>query len=167
MTGWEANPNNNNIQITCSRYIIVGAGHRPLCTEDPSKDTILPADDGAWDSGVSFFFMSCGIDLSELTLILQEIVPPERVCLSSLTSSVSPFARLAQASNLLGRVIRHCNDTALDLEFVLDNYEMLCQTIFSLVELLSQDDSTASIETSIAATICFRYAKLPSYIAHY
>lgn len=94
-------------------------------------------------------------------------MPPERVCLSSLTSSVSPFARLAQASNLLGRVIRHCNDTALELDFVLDNYEMLCQSIFSLVELLSQDDSTASMESSIATTICFKYVKLLNYIAHY
>lgn len=111
--------------------------------------------------------MSCENDLSELTLVPQEIVPPERVCLSSLASSVSPFARLAQASNLLGRVIRHCNETALELEFILDNFEMLCQTIFSLMGLLFQDDSTASIETSIAATICFRYAELPSYIAHY
>lgn len=97
----------------------------------------------------------------------QEIVPPEHICLSSLTSSVSPFARLAQASNLLGRVIRHCNDTALELEFVLDNFEMLCQTIFSLVELLSQDDSMTTINAGIAATICFRYTELPSYIAYY
>ncbi|BCR89577.1 fungal specific transcription factor domain-containing protein [Aspergillus chevalieri] len=129
--------------VILDRYVTVGAGHRPLCTEDPSKDTILPADDGAWDSG--------------------EIVPPERVCLSSLTGSVSSFARLAQASNLLGRVIRHCNDTALELEFVLDNYEMLCQTLYSLVELLSHDFTT-TIETSIASTICFSaLLKLSNY----
>jgi hypothetical protein len=84
-------------------------------------------------------------------------VPPERLSLSSGNNSpVSPFARLAQASNLLGRVVRHCNDTTLELEFVLDDYVMICQTISSLLELLSTEGSEASMEMGIATTICFR-----------
>jgi hypothetical protein len=84
------------------------------------------------------------------------MVPPERVSLSSQRGAVSPFARLAQAANLLGRVIRHCTETKLELHFVLDNFETLDQTIFSLTELLSIERSTASMEICIATTICYR-----------
>ncbi|KAE8392889.1 hypothetical protein BDV23DRAFT_170548 [Aspergillus alliaceus] len=122
--------------VILDRYITVGSDYRPLCTDDPSKDTLLPADDSAWDSG--------------------EMMTPERVSLSSQsTNPVSPFARLAQASNLLGRVIRHCNDTTLELNYVLDDFESLCQTISSLLELLSADGFNGSMETSIVASICY------------
>lgn len=36
-----------------SRYITVGVDYRPLCTEDPNKDSLLPVNDSAWNSGVS------------------------------------------------------------------------------------------------------------------
>ncbi|OJJ35901.1 hypothetical protein ASPWEDRAFT_183896 [Aspergillus wentii DTO 134E9] len=121
--------------VTLDRYVALGSDYRPLCTEDPSKDSLLPANDRAWDAG--------------------EMVPPERVSLASgSNSSVTPFARLAQASNLLGRVIRHCNDTTLELQYALDDYEMLSQAIYSLVDLLVMDASPSS-ETSIASAICF------------
>ncbi|KAE8356375.1 fungal-specific transcription factor domain protein [Aspergillus coremiiformis] len=122
--------------VILDRYITVGSDHRPLCTEDPSKDTLLPADDGAWDSG--------------------EMMTPERVSLSSRsTNPVSPFARLAQASNLLGRVIRHCNETTLELSYVLEDFDTLCQTISSLLDLLSIDNRNPSMEIHLAIGICF------------
>ena len=33
---------------------MIGADYRSLCTEDPDKDTLLPADDNAWDNGVGY-----------------------------------------------------------------------------------------------------------------
>ncbi|GIC92961.1 fungal specific transcription factor domain-containing protein [Aspergillus udagawae] len=37
--------------VILDRYVTVGADYRPLCTEDPNNDTLLPADDSAWDNG--------------------------------------------------------------------------------------------------------------------
>lgn len=76
------------------------------------------------------------------------MAPPERVSLASYQSAVSPFARMAQASNLLGRVIRHCNDAMLELDFVLDEFETLSNTTVSLMELLIVDSPT-SIDGSV------------------
>lgn len=84
------------------------------------------------------------------------MVPPECVSLASYQSAVSLFARMAQASNLLGRVIRHCNDTMLELDFVLDEFETLSNTTGSLIELLTVDSPSTSMEVSIASSICFR-----------
>ena len=87
----------------------------------------------------------------------QEIVAPERVSLqASQNTMLSPFSHLAQASNLLGRVIRHCNDTSLEIQFVLDDLEALTQAIFSLMELLSIERLTASTKICTATAICFR-----------
>ncbi|EAW06925.1 transcription factor domain protein [Aspergillus clavatus NRRL 1] len=127
--------------VILDRYVALGGDYRPLCTDDPGRDTLLPADDHAWDSG--------------------EMVPPERVSLSSQTvHTLSPFARLAQAANLLGRVIRHCNDTTLEINFVLDDFETLCQAIYSLMELLPNDDPLVRMDATLARTVCFRWASI-------
>ncbi|KAJ5746930.1 fungal-specific transcription factor domain protein [Penicillium nucicola] len=123
--------------IILDRYIAIGVDHRPLCTEDPTKDTLLPASDSAWDSG--------------------EMMSPERVLLSSgSTNTVSSFARMAQASNLLGLVIRHCNDTSMDLEYVLNNFELLSRSLKSLLEMTGNDKDAMSSEMSTATALCFR-----------
>lgn len=92
------------------------------------------------------------------------MAPPERVSLSSQQPKVSPFAGLAQAANLLGRVIRHCNETSLELNFVLDNLETLSQTILSLTELLSVEYSTATTEMRTATAVCFRWGYSPQLL---
>jgi hypothetical protein len=85
------------------------------------------------------------------------MVSPERVSLSSSSNGVTtPFSRLAQASNLLGRVIRHCNDRTMEGKFALDDFYILCQMITSLIELVPVDDSLSSMELCVASSICFR-----------
>lgn len=84
------------------------------------------------------------------------MVPPERLFLSTPTSvPVSPFARMAQASNLLGRVIRHCNDETLEPKFVLEDIELLSQTTSSLLRLLTSDTKMTG-NLNVAAALCFR-----------
>ncbi|CRG89359.1 Valine--tRNA ligase [Talaromyces islandicus] len=123
--------------IILDRYVALGGDYRPLCTDDPERDMLLPADDEAWNSG--------------------EMVPPERVSLSSQTTTkeISSFARLAQASNLLGRVIRHCNDTSLEMNFLLDGFETLYQANYSFLGLLQNQGPLTSIDAAISKTICF------------
>ncbi|KAJ5923880.1 hypothetical protein N7466_008067 [Penicillium verhagenii] len=111
--------------VILDRYIAIGSDLRPLCTEDPNKDTLIPASDSAWDSG--------------------EMMCPERVLLSSNSDTpVSAFARLAQASNLLGRVVKHCNDTSMEPEYSLDSFERLTQTIIALLQLLTTNEEFSS-----------------------
>ncbi|KAJ5522778.1 hypothetical protein N7513_013351 [Penicillium frequentans] len=122
--------------VILDRYIAIGSDYRPLCTEDPNRDTLLPASDSAWDNG--------------------EMMCPERVLLSSNSDTpVSSFARLAQASNLLGRVVKHCNDTSLEIEYVLDNFERLTQTIIAFLQLITTNQDLSSNPFSTAAAICF------------
>jgi hypothetical protein len=82
---------------------------------------------------------------------------PERVLLSSNSDTpVSPFARLAQASNLLGLVVKHCNDTSMDIEYVLDNFERLTQTLIAFLQLLTTSQDLSSNPFTTASAICFR-----------
>ncbi|KAH8810901.1 fungal-specific transcription factor domain protein [Xylogone sp. PMI_703] len=109
--------------IILDRYVVAGSDHRPLCTEDPLANTYIPANEEAWEQG--------------------EMVPPERVSLSSsVRITVSPFARAAQASNLLGRVIRHCNDQTASPTFMLEDMELLHQATSSLLTLLAEGHGT-------------------------
>ncbi|KAL5337364.1 fungal-specific transcription factor domain-containing protein [Aspergillus crustosus] len=121
--------------VILDRYIALGGEYRPLCTEDPERDTLLPANDSAWNNG--------------------EMVPPDRVSLSSqTTNTLGSFARLAQVANLLGRVIRHCNDTPLDISFTLDDFDTLIQALYSLLEMLPADHQ-ASDDPTLARAICY------------
>jgi hypothetical protein len=140
------------------RYVAIGGRYRPLCTDDPGRDTFLPVDDDAWNSGVSPGTTCIYRFQIQLTNVCQEMVPPERVSLSSktITKEISSFARLAQASNLLGRVIRHCGDSSLEINFMLDGFETLCQANYSLLELLQNQGPLTRLDAVIAKTICYR-----------
>jgi len=75
--------------IIVDRIVSVGSqGRRPLACPDPPDDVKLPVDTTAWDEGE--MTSSPGLNGS-----------------ASLTDLTFPFARLCQASVLLGRVIRH------------------------------------------------------------
>ncbi|KAJ5611976.1 hypothetical protein N7510_005170 [Penicillium lagena] len=137
---WEERQRGWWMIVILDRFIVVGTSNQPLCTDDPSKDTILPSCEPAWDSGI--------------------IVPPVRVLLSSMDTDptlISPFARLGQAANLLGRVIRHCNDTTADVEHVLENAELLFGTITSLLDILATDNHASHPSSNAATAFCLRY----------
>ncbi|KAK5994448.1 Transcription factor BOA15 [Cladobotryum mycophilum] len=112
----------------------IGGGHRPLLTEKPKLSSHLPADDGAWDLG--------------------ESVVPERLFLSSPQQlSASPFARLAQASHLLGEVVSHCNNATRELAMVQEELDTIYQAIMSLLGVLSRDDASV-IRFYSAIAVC-------------
>ncbi|KAH7409419.1 hypothetical protein BKA64DRAFT_742516 [Cadophora sp. MPI-SDFR-AT-0126] len=115
------------------RHVTVGRELRPLCTEDPRKNMPLPADIEAWDQGV--------------------MAAPERLYISSpMAARSSSFARLAQAYNLLGRVIQHCDDQDQDLSFMLDELSTLDQATSSLMEVARNDINE---DLTLAISICF------------
>jgi hypothetical protein len=78
--------------------------------------------------------------------------------LSSLENlSASPFARVAQASHVLGQVVQHCNKTPEDLGLVKQSLELLTNVANSLLQLLTKDEESAFRFRS-AIAICHRYA---------
>jgi hypothetical protein len=80
---------------------------------------------------------------------------PERLYISSpATEIVSPYARLAQEFNLLGRVIRHCDDQDPELGFMLDELNTLHQATSALLEMIRHEDPEDSYEI---IAVCFRY----------
>lgn len=83
------------------------------------------------------------------------MVPPEHVYVSTPPSvTVSPFARLSQACNLLGRVIRHCNDANLEPKYALDDMMLLYNATASLLDLLPVDDISGAYLNP--AAVCYR-----------
>ncbi|KAH8757416.1 hypothetical protein BGZ57DRAFT_771977, partial [Hyaloscypha finlandica] len=76
----------------------IGFPPRPLWTGDPTPESILPSDDGAWDQGV---------------------MPPKRfkVLQSDNPRKLGRFALKAEATRLLGQVIRHAEATDFEDTF--------------------------------------------------
>ncbi|PVH88931.1 hypothetical protein DL98DRAFT_622612 [Cadophora sp. DSE1049] len=119
------------------RHVTVGRELRSLCTENPKKNMPLPADSEAWDQGV--------------------MAAPQRLYISSpMTVRSSSFARFAQAYNLLGRVIRHCDDQDQDLSFMLDELSTLHQATSSLLEVARNESNE---DLTLAMSICFVLGK--------
>ncbi|KAL3459187.1 hypothetical protein BJX64DRAFT_279351 [Aspergillus heterothallicus] len=127
-------------RVRLSRYVALGGCHRPFCTADPASDTTrLPVEDGAWNNG--------------------QIVPPEPISLESYTNpaGISPFARVAQASHLLGQVLKHCAKTPIPTaqSTLEDKFNQLTQQIYAFIDVLHNHDPFARLDVTVARTICF------------
>lgn len=85
------------------------------------------------------------------------MISPERLYVSSPTTvKTGSYARLAQAFNLQGRVIRHCDDQDQDLAFMLEEMSTLHHATSALLDLIANDDSESSY---VALAVCFTYVK--------
>lgn len=73
---------------------------------------------------------------------------------SPTTAVTSSYARLAQAYNLMGRVIRHCDDEDQDLTFILEEMSTLHHAISALLDLVTQERFEDSY---VVTAVCFRY----------
>ena len=109
----------------------MGSEGRPLAAEDPSRTDVLPADDDLWDQG--------------------EMTTSEPLYVSSPTSATaSPFARTCQATHLVGRLIRHLNDHAVEPAFRFSEALQLHRTLTALSFVL--DGSPQKLCTATAMT---------------
>ncbi|KAL2830166.1 hypothetical protein BJY01DRAFT_120704 [Aspergillus pseudoustus] len=128
--------------VILDRYVALGGCYGALCTDDPASDMPLPTDDAVWNHG--------------------QIVPPELIPLSSKTSPIgiiiSPFARVAQASLLLGQVIKHCDNNTSTPDLGLDdigNFNQLSHEIYSLIDIIHNQNAIARLDVTVARTLCF------------
>lgn len=68
------------------------------------------------------------------------------------------FARLAQASHLLSRVLRHVSDTAASQGFLDDEKETLDRALRSLLSLTVSEESQCGISYCSPVALLGRYA---------
>ncbi|KAI9726662.1 MAG: hypothetical protein M1834_008975 [Cirrosporium novae-zelandiae] len=122
--------------VILERYVNSGALGRPLATEEPLQDDMLPSDDNLWDQG--------------------EMNPAGPLYVSSDSNiPASTFARTCQAAHILGRVLRHRNDQSLDCSYRLAEALQLIRTVEALQVLLNDESTTAPQRMSTAVAICY------------
>ncbi|KIW91202.1 uncharacterized protein Z519_08098 [Cladophialophora bantiana CBS 173.52] len=117
---------------------ISGPGRRDFEIDDPSPRDLLPADDAAWDAGMVTAYD--GMTIS---------------CPS--TERMGRFAKLAQATHLLCRVLRHVGDRAMDPEFRESQERQLEKAIQMSIRMVS---GVLKGPAGAHAQICYRGSSL-------
>ncbi|KAK4541915.1 hypothetical protein LTR36_007279 [Oleoguttula mirabilis] len=126
--------------VIMDRFVSIGHRGKPFASADPSLDVHLPTDDSYWDRG-------------------QMLVAAPLALSASPTTRAAPFARTCQSSHLLGKVIRHLNDTNLPLDYKFEEALQLNRTIRALAGLLpkeaEEDDPTLRPTLCTSMAICY------------
>ncbi|KAI4289890.1 MAG: hypothetical protein L6R35_000831 [Caloplaca aegaea] len=115
--------------VILDRFINSGYPKRPPATQDPQADVLLPTDDAVFDQGT--------VGLDRLYTVSSPAEP-----------GMGSFAKLAQATYLLGRVFRHICELRVDIMHQEEGMQLSSQ----LQRLL--DVSANENEISAATSIC-------------
>lgn len=92
----------------------------------------------------------------QLTLA-QERVRSEPLFISSSTNiAAAPFARLGQASHLLGHVLTHVNDRACASHVRLEEARQLSRALLALCSFLQPEVSSEANKICVPMGICYR-----------
>ncbi|KAK4075650.1 transcriptional regulator family: Fungal Specific TF [Trichoderma harzianum] len=122
--------------LILDRFINLGNPPRMLATADPATGDILPADDASWEQGL--------LHTTELFTIGSQ---------SQLR--MGRFARFAQATYLLGQVIRHVSDEPRDDAFYVQEAAQLNRTLHALIHLSQSEAETRSLEFCTQTAACY------------
>ncbi|KAK0758824.1 hypothetical protein N5P37_008308 [Trichoderma harzianum] len=122
--------------LILDRFINLGNPPRMLATADPATGDILPADDASWEQGL--------LHATELFTIGSQ---------SQLR--MGRFARFAQATYLLGQVIRHVSDEPRDDAFYVQEAAQLNRTLHALIHLSQSEAETRSLEFCTQTAACY------------
>lgn len=126
--------------LILDRFANISCPGRRFETDNPLPDDLLPADDAAWDAG---------------TLSTDDEMPIS--CPS--TEKMGRFAKLAQATHLLCRVLEHVSDRSLAPEFRETQERQLEKTLQASIRMVS---GALRGPTGAHAMICYRYCNPPS-----
>ncbi|UKZ55092.1 hypothetical protein TrVGV298_008909 [Trichoderma virens] len=109
---------------------------RMLATEEPKSEHPLPVDDTTWDNG--------------------NTIPENDLTLSSCSSlEMGRFARFAQATALLGKVLRHICDDIIDESLYDEEGVQLQRTLSSLVNLSFIEGQARNLEFCTQTATCY------------
>lgn len=117
---------------------------RALCTPDPVELQYLPLSDDDWNHGVCNH-VSPFFDLRWLTPSQRQPTGAPYTLSTPVEVKMGKFTRLAQASHLLSRVLRHICDSMTDQRFLKEEREMLDQAIRSLLSLTVAEEMSCEV----------------------
>lgn len=126
--------------IILDRFVNIGNRGKPFASSDPPLDTHLPTDDSSWDRG-------------------QMLVTAPLALSASQTVRAAPFARTCQASHLLGKIVRHLNDSQLPVDYKFEEALQLNRTTQALASLLpaeaEEDDPVVCPTLCTSMAVCY------------
>lgn len=124
--------------IIIDRIVTVGSLGRFIACEDPAPNTPLPLSTSVWDEG-------------------QVAVEPTYKISTDFTTSVCPFARLCQAANMLGKVLRHHRLKNVQEDERFRQASTLYVELSDLARILVQEASTSPDYLAMASpmAVCF------------
>ena len=129
--------------VLLDRYINLGHRGKPLATTDPSLDAHLPTDDQSWDRG-------------------QMLVAAPLALSASQTIRAAPFARTCQSAHLMGKVIRHVDDSSLPLDFRYQDALQLSRTMKALADVIPEehDENDPDMKAPLCTSVAICYSSL-------
>lgn len=122
--------------LILDRFMNLGNPSRMLATSEPSPSDILPADDISWNQGSIPCSGPSTID-------------------SPTQLKMGRFARFAQATHLLGQVIRHASDQTKDSLFYDQETAQLNRTLHALVNLSQSEAEKTDLEFCTQTAVCY------------
>ncbi|KFY50634.1 hypothetical protein V495_00145 [Pseudogymnoascus sp. VKM F-4514 (FW-929)] len=121
--------------VILERYIYLGWPRRPLMSEGPGGGELLPSDDAAWDEG--------------------NRAPKYAMTASTpVNINMGPFARLAQATHLLDRVLRHVQDSAMPAKPREEEAVQLDQALRALVAFTAAETTQRQMKLCCHTALC-------------
>ncbi|KAL7940461.1 fungal-specific transcription factor domain-containing protein [Trichoderma barbatum] len=121
--------------VILERYISLGHQQRRVITEGPSRDELLPIDDTAWD--------------------LEIMVPRYSMTVSAPSNiNMGRFARLSQATYLLGRVLKHLQDDTVFSESLMEEDIQLDKALHALLAFTASETNRRDIRICSQAALC-------------
>lgn len=138
----------------------IGCQPRPFLTKDPTPETIMPTDDGAWDEGVSS-------DLNpwiHLQKLMYQVMPPKCFSIDPAQTprKLGRFALKAEAARLLGQVIRHVESKSLGDPFHDEEGLLLNRALQALLTVAEFESHTHSIDVMNQTLMCQMYVIIPN-----
>ncbi len=114
----------------------LGITGRPLATDDPPPQAVLPAEDASWDLG--------------------EMTSVEPLYVSSPTAvRAGAYARTCQATHLMGRLVRIVNDQSPDTSLRFSEAAQLHRTIVALGNLLPTELQQSPAQYVTPLALCY------------
>ena len=136
-------------------FINLGSPLRIRTTKDPGPEDVLPTDDTVWENSVS----PCSSPYRPLGLTYggQRDTPRKTYTVSSPSDmAMGRFARFAQATYLLGRVLNHLSDLRGDEALHAAESMQLNRTILALVNLSQCEGQIRNLEFCTQISTCYR-----------
>ena len=133
------------------RFVTLGYATRSLATQDPQSSDLLPVDDELWEQGVR----NPDLNSPDLTLSQGGVAPHSFPLSSASTLYTGRFARLAQATYLLGLVLKFASSPHSD-ELRSTEAFQLRRTLQSLIILSNVEGRKRQLEVCPTNSVCYR-----------